>query len=590
MKKILSVILGALAIILVSRQDTMSVVHASDLRERTIEIAVSEVGYLEKASLDELYDATANAGGNNYTKYAADVAAPNGQPWGAVFVWWVMQQAGVPSQAYPQMTTATTDWFRERELWKDREGYTPQPGDYAVLGEVSNCGIVEKVTTDSVTIIVGNRAETNAVTRYTTTLEDTYIKGYGIIDYDYVYEPTGVDLGEQFCATFLKTDVLKTIRNYGNRPVLWVEAERSDYRWLFTKQTDGTYVIQSLYDGKILAVQDGRNASNTDVILEDKTENNNASQKWYICESGKGYRFISQNATNYCLNVVDNNNADGTVMNIRPHHNGYEQMFSLNKIDYVKLTGITISSNYDATMYIGEQQTLNYSFVPANASSNTVTWSSSDATIAEVDENGTVTTKGIGSVTIVCKSTFDNAIVGQATIEVKAIPVEQDETTEENPVVKGTEIIGKECRFEVTNVKKQTVKVIGVSDKKDSNIKIPATVKYEGKAYKVTSVGKNAFKNNKKIKTVTIGNNVQLIQANAFRGCKQLKQVVIGKNVATIGKQAFYECSKLKKIKIKSTKLKKVGSKAFKKIDKNAIIYAPKKKMKKYQKLFKGKI
>ena len=41
-------------------------------------IALAEVGYLEKASNEQLYDKTANAGKKNFTKYARDIKAVTG--------------------------------------------------------------------------------------------------------------------------------------------------------------------------------------------------------------------------------------------------------------------------------------------------------------------------------------------------------------------------------------------------------------------------------------------------------------------------------------------------------------------------------
>lgn len=55
-----------------------------------INIALAEVGYLEKATNANLDDKTANAGSNNYTKYWRDIyPAYQGQPWCACFVTWV---------------------------------------------------------------------------------------------------------------------------------------------------------------------------------------------------------------------------------------------------------------------------------------------------------------------------------------------------------------------------------------------------------------------------------------------------------------------------------------------------------------------
>ena len=68
-----------------------------------------------------------------------------------------------------------------------------------------------------------------------------------------------------------------------------------------------------------------------------------------------------------------------------------------------------------------------------------------------------------------------------------------------------------------------------------------------------------------------------------------MKTVTIGKNVTVLGNNVFYGCKKLKKITVKSTKLKKVGSKSLKGIDKKAVIKVPKSKLSKYKKLFKSK-
>ena len=57
-----------------------------------------------------------------------------------------------------------------------------------------------------------------------------------------------------------------------------------------------------------------------------------------------------------------------------------------------------------------------------------------------------------------------------------------------------------------------------------------------GTTYKVTSIAANAFKNNKKISKVVIGNNIVSIGKNAFAGCKKLTSVTLGKNVKTIRK------------------------------------------------------
>lgn len=640
MKKSLFTIIFIFLISFYMRFDDMSVVQAANLREEALKLAADEVGYLEKESMDNLYDDTANAGTNNYTKYAVELCVAYGQPWNATFFWWVMSSAGVPREAYPNRTTVTSDWYKDRGMFRETTDYIPQPGDYIILGDRMQCGLVESVDVEAntVTYIAGNVSD--SVARVTRDLDDEYIYGYGLIDYDYVYQPTGLDLGDNYCAMLFKTSASKYFRNYEDNPVLWSEVNRADYRWLFKKQEDGTYVIQSLYDGKVLEVKNAGTARNSQISLGEFQEENNEHQKWYIITFGVGYRLIPQNNTNSCLEMLYDN--DGAGMHLWNHHDGMQHMVSITGIDYIGLTGLTIDADYDKTMYVGDKQILDYELKPSDASSDMVCWVSSDNSVAEVSEDGIVVAKKEGIVTILCKSTFDNTISDKIVIQVKSKSTEPEVSTEENatttesseastekpeistekqetstekpetsteqtdndnnqqntvdnetqdsPVKKGHRIKGKQCWFSIISVKKKTVKVISIKNKKTSNVRIPSTVKYKGKTYKVVSVGENAFKDNKYLKSVTIGDNVTSIHESAFRGCKKLKKIVIGKKVTVIGKKAFYNCTRLKVIKIKSTKLKKIGSKAFKKIDKNPTIYAPKAKMKKYQKLFKGKI
>ena len=72
-----------------------------------------------------------------------------------------------------------------------------------------------------------------------------------------------------------------------------------------------------------------------------------------------------------------------------------------------------------------------------------------------------------------------------------------------------------------------------------------------------------------------LSRNLKSIGKAAFRQNK-IKEVVIPSNVEKIGAHAFVECNNLKRIVIKSKKLKKVGSRAFADMGKDAVIYIPK--------------
>ncbi len=147
-----------------------------------IALASSQIGYMEKATLDNLDDFTANAGSNNYTKYARDLGVANNQPWCAYFVWWCFKNANVNPSGYPSIGYTNTTWYSDRGLWHDRGTYTPNPGDYIVLGgPTQHCGIVEYTVDNKVVTIEGNSS--NKVVRRSYELTSTYVIGYGSVDY-----------------------------------------------------------------------------------------------------------------------------------------------------------------------------------------------------------------------------------------------------------------------------------------------------------------------------------------------------------------------------------------------------------------------
>ncbi|MBQ8199955.1 MAG: leucine-rich repeat domain-containing protein [Lachnospiraceae bacterium] len=165
----------------------------------------------------------------------------------------------------------------------------------------------------------------------------------------------------------------------------------------------------------------------------------------------------------------------------------------------------------------------------------------------------------------------------------------EDNSTGEN--TSRSSVATEDAKYEITDEAGQTVEYTKPKTESALTVTVPTTITVSGKQYKVTSIAKNAFRNNKKLKKVVIGSNIKTIGANAFYGCTNLKKVTIGKNVSKIGLKAFYKCKKLKTIIIKTTKLskKKVGSKAFGKIHAKATVKVPKKKLKAYRSMLRAR-
>lgn len=112
---------------------------------RLIEVALNEVGYIEKP--------------DNLTKYGEFTKA-NGLPWCGSFVNWCAHQAGMK---LPSMVSTALGAHRLKEVNRWHE--TPQPGDLAFfdfpgdgVDRISHIGIVAQVKEKSVITIEGNTA------------------------------------------------------------------------------------------------------------------------------------------------------------------------------------------------------------------------------------------------------------------------------------------------------------------------------------------------------------------------------------------------------------------------------------------------
>ena len=164
------------------------------------------------------------------------------------------------------------------------------------------------------------------------------------------------------------------------------------------------------------------------------------------------------------------------------------------------------------------------------------------------------------------------------------------------PASKGSilQVASSKCKVKVLsdNANNPTVEYTGTTNKKNKTGKIPDTVTVDGVTYKVTKVANNTFSGNKNVTSVTIGKNVTSIGKNAFKNCTKLKSVNIKSTTLNqIGANAFSGDKKLMKITLKTTKLKKksVGKNALKGTNKKLVIKVPKKKVSAYKKYFKGK-
>ncbi len=113
--------------------------------------------------------------------------------------------------------------------------------------------------------------------------------------------------------------------------------------------------------------------------------------------------------------------------------------------------------------------------------------------------------------------------------------------------------------YQVTDSKEM---IITKGDKTLTEAKISSTLTVGSTTYTIVGIGARAFKNCKKLTTVTIPKTVTSVGSAAFAGCTKLKTVTINAKLTEIASKTFYGCKALTTVKIGST-VTKIGAKAF---------------------------
>ena len=169
-------------------------------RQKVIDLALSQVGYHEKASNADLDSNTSNSGDANWTKYARDMDAmggfyngrKNGYAWCDCFVDWCFVtaygRAGAqfllcqPDNSAGAGCSFSAQYFNARGQFHKSN---PQPGDQIFFGSAWNnvwhTGLVISVGNNHVYTVEGNTSD--MVARRSYALNDSYIFGYGRPDW-----------------------------------------------------------------------------------------------------------------------------------------------------------------------------------------------------------------------------------------------------------------------------------------------------------------------------------------------------------------------------------------------------------------------
>lgn len=196
-----------------------------------------------------------------------------------------------------------------------------------------------------------------------------------------------------------------------------------------------------------------------------------------------------------------------------------------------------------AQISIGQTKQLSYKVYPASVQDIALEWSSSDESVATVNEKGEVTGVSDGTVRITATafsrlSSYCMVTVGQG------VPTERNFGECENL----GEIFTTEDGLWWKVSGPDTVLLLPENNKTQNysgsyssmaEITVPATVSYEGKTYRVTAIADEAFYFNMKTTSITLPEGLETIGGSAFFFASGIKTLHIPDSVKTIGVMAF---------------------------------------------------
>ncbi len=406
-----------------------------DQRKDVANIAKSQIGYAE--------------GKGNLNIYGKELGQ-NGVAWGAYFVLWCLDKAGVEDRPTSASTTADVTWFQQEGLWHNKQStawsyngnscngvvdtaYVPQIGDFVAIesnGSASDgpdsAGLVVEIDSSWIYTVEGNVTDAVVERKYSRTnlrLNGTnssaYINGFGSINYKSPAKPvTSITLSktslslkvgatETLTATVLPSDA-------SNKAVTW----KSSNTAVATVSTSGKVTAVASGTATITATaQDGSGKSGScSVTVTQPVLGVTLNKTSVNLQSGGSINLIAtvspSNASNKAVTWTSSNSSVATVsssgkvtakvagtatIKVTTSDGGYTASCVVTVTQPV--TGITLNRT-SLSLETGESATLTATVSPSNATDKTVNWKSSNTAVAKVSTSGKVTAVGAGTAII----------------------------------------------------------------------------------------------------------------------------------------------------------------------------------------------
>ncbi|MDO4511544.1 MAG: leucine-rich repeat protein [Bacteroidales bacterium] len=142
---------------------------------------------------------------------------------------------------------------------------------------------------------------------------------------------------------------------------------------------------------------------------------------------------------------------------------------------------------------------------------------------------------------------------GSSTYNEKKVKVKEEKNTNPTKTPTATGLVykgenGDPLHYKIVDNSRRLVEVTCAvrTHNLSGRIRIPSTVRIQGKTFRVVNIGENAFKGCTKITSIEImGNELQKLCHDCFNGCTGLTSIRLNPNCLNVKRDAFVGCSKL---------------------------------------------
>ena len=237
--------------------------------------------------------------------------------------------------------------------WTREKGGVPRPGDILVYtggyGHVAICESTNVAWHQNWNGRYVQKVTRNYSAGYT--YGGQYVSYWGCIHVAFADEtPTEqpVNLGDSFYAYIINTAAWKHL-TYDND---WnitsrTETGKANQIWYFSKQSDNSYKITSVKDGRCMEVHNFGKEAGTNVHMNDYS--GNSAQLWYVYGKSGAYKLRAK-CTDCVLDLADNSSAEGANIQMWTSNDTPAQKFQIWKLSLPTIPKptlkVAIDNNY----------------------------------------------------------------------------------------------------------------------------------------------------------------------------------------------------------------------------------------------------